>query len=141
MTTPKPEKHLDSCVNELECNCPTPQPEGVKRITKLEESDIAEPDMRVEIPKSSSWEDRFDEIYKCNCLLCQEDEHKFTTTVEDMKSFISQTLSEYRKKLMVEILETSLHGNFDITTVKLCEFGYNQAKSDILDLLINNENK
>ena len=39
-----------------------------------------------------NWEVEFDKIFKCNCILCQEKKHEFTTTAEYMKSFIKNTI-------------------------------------------------
>jgi len=39
----------------------------------------------------NTWEIEFDKTFVCQCMLCSEHNHEFSTTAEYMKSFIRQT--------------------------------------------------
>lgn len=51
----------------------------------------------------SDWEKKFDKLFVCSCMLCQEKGHEFSTKAEFMKDFIRTTLSAHRHSLIREI--------------------------------------
>jgi hypothetical protein len=57
----------------------------------------------------------FREKFKCECILCKETEHKFTTTAECMESFLIQShlsyLQEEKKRLEGKIENSKLRSS------------------------------
>lgn len=53
--------------------------------------------------------EEFREKFKCDCVLCKENEHKFTTTTEYMESFILNLLKEKDREVkeMIESIDIS----------------------------------
>jgi hypothetical protein len=41
-----------------------------------------------------NWEEEFDKIFKCQCILCVEKQHQFTTTADYMKDFIRKVIQK-----------------------------------------------
>lgn len=59
------------------------------------------------------WEAEFDKEFKCNCLLCVEKKHEFTTKADYMKDFIRSTITclfELYKKRLAEETRKILKG-------------------------------
>lgn len=48
----------------------------------------------------NAWEEEFDKIFKCNCMLCVEKQHEFSTTAEYMKNFIRGLIEADRKRIV-----------------------------------------
>lgn len=45
-----------------------------------------------------NWEMEFHKIFECDCMLCEEEGHSFTTTAVHMKRFISNLLIKEREE-------------------------------------------
>lgn len=50
----------------------------------------------------TGWEGEFDKVFKCNCMLCKEGEHEFSTTADYMKGFILRLLEAECAKVREE---------------------------------------
>lgn len=46
---------------------------------------------------------RFEKEFKCNCILCKENNHEFNTTYNYMKSFLSQVIDDTLEAAALEV--------------------------------------